>query len=90
MSSSNAQALFQQGRFDEAERAAGASLQRQPRDVESINVLALIALRRGQLAQARQLLESSVAIAPDLAPTHHYLGRVHDAGGNAEGAVAAH
>lgn len=90
MSSSNAQTLFQQGRVDEAERAAGESLQRQPRDVESINVLALIALRRGQLTQAQQLLERSLAIAPEHALTRHYLGRVHDAGGNADGAVAAH
>lgn len=90
MSSSNAQILFQQGRFDEAERIADASLQRQPRDVESINVLGLIALRRGHLARAQQLLDSSIDIAPEHALARHYLGRVHDAAGNVDGAVAAH
>jgi aspartate beta-hydroxylase len=90
MSSSNAQILFQQGRLDEAERIADVSLQRQPRDVESINVLGLIALRRGHLARAQQLLESSIDIAPEHALARHYLGRVHDAAGNVDGAVAAH
>lgn len=90
MNAIDVQTLFQQGRLEEAERAAHQTLQRQPRDVESMNVLALIALRKGQLAPAQQMLEASLAIAPDHALTRHYLGRVHDASGNADGAVAAH
>jgi aspartate beta-hydroxylase len=90
MNSLDAHTLLQQGRLDDAERAARQSLQRQPRDVKSINALALIALRRGQLPQAQQLLASSIAIAADKALTWHYLGRVHDAAGEADKAVAAH
>lgn len=90
MNINDVQTLFQQGRLDEAERAAQQALQRQPRDFESMNVLALIALRRGQLAPAQQWLDESLRANPDQALTHHYLGRVHDAAGNVDAAVAAH
>lgn len=90
MSASNAQALFHEGRLDEAERAAHEMLVRQPRDCEAMNVLALIALRRGQLAQAQQQLVESIAIAPEHSLTHHYLGRVHDAAGDLDAAVDEH
>lgn len=86
----DAHTLLQQGRLDEAEQAARKSMQRYPHDVESMNVLALIALRRGQLQEAQQLLQSSISIAPDHALTRHYLGRVHDAAGDVEKAMAAH
>lgn len=84
------QTLFQQGQLDAAERAARERLRQQPRDIECLNVLALIALRRGQFERAQQLLESSLEVAPAHALTRHYLGRVHDAAGNAPAAVAAH
>lgn len=90
MNSSSAPALLQQGRLEEAEQAACLTLQHHPRDVEALNVLGLVALRRGQLPSAEQLLESAVAIDPDHALTRHYLGRVHDAAGNVDKAIAAH
>jgi aspartate beta-hydroxylase len=90
MNANDVQTLFQQGRLDEAERAAHQALQRQPRDLESMNVLALIALRRGQLAPAQQWLDASIGVNPDHALTRHYLGRVHDATGNVDAAVREH
>ena len=90
MNSPDAQTLLQQGRLDDAERVARESLQRQPRDAESLNVLGVVALRRGQLPRAQQLLESSIAIDPNHALARHYLGRVHDAAGHVDAAVAAH
>lgn len=90
MNATDVHTLFQQGQLDAAERAAHDRLRQQPRDIECINVLALIALRRSQLEQAQALLESSLAIAPSHALTRHYLGRVHDAAGRADAAVAAH
>jgi aspartate beta-hydroxylase len=90
MNSVDAQGLLQRGRLDEAERAARQALQQHPRDVESLDVLGLVALRRGQLSNAEQLLGSAIAIDPDHALSRHYLGRVYDAAGNVEGAIAAH
>jgi aspartate beta-hydroxylase len=90
MNANDLQTLVQQGRLDDAERAAQQMLQRQPRNIEAMNTLALIALRKGQLAPAQQLLEASLAIAPEHALTRHYIGRVHDAEGNVNLAVAAH
>jgi aspartate beta-hydroxylase len=90
MNTNDVQTLFQQGRLDEAERVARQALQRQPRNIEAMNVLGLIALRKGQLAPAQQMLEASLAVAPEHALTRHYLGRVHDAAGDTNLAVAAH
>src|ERR1044072_311031 len=90
MNATDVHTLFQQGQLDAAERAAHDRLRQEPRDMECINVLALIALRRGQLDQAKALLDSSLSIAPTHALTRHYLGRVHDAAGRADAAVAAH
>ncbi|WP_116808326.1 aspartyl/asparaginyl beta-hydroxylase domain-containing protein [Steroidobacter cummioxidans] len=90
MNSPDVQTLLQQGRLDEAERLARQSLQLRPGDVESLNVLGLIALRRGQLPRAQQLLESAIESHPNHALSWHYLGRVHDASDNVEGAIAAH
>ena len=90
MNAPDPHSLLQQGRLDEAEQAARETLQRQPHDVESIDVLALIALRRGQVSQARELLEAAVAAAPEHALTWHHLGRVHEVAGDLAGAAAAH
>lgn len=90
MNAPDAQTLLQQGRLDEAERLARQSLQHQPRDVGSLSVLGLIALRRGQLPRAQQLLESAIDIDPNHALIRHYLGRVHDASGNVDASVAVH
>jgi aspartate beta-hydroxylase len=90
MNSPDVQTLMQQGRLDEAERLARQSLQARPGDVESLDVLGLIALRRGQLPRAQQLLESAIESNPNHALSRHYLGRVHDASDNVDGAVAAH
>jgi len=90
MNSPDVQTLLQQGRLDDAERLARQSLQHRPGDVDSLNVLGLIALRRGQLPRAQQLLESAIESDPSHALSHHYLGRVHDAAGNVDGAVSAH
>lgn len=90
MNAIDVQTLFQQGRLEEAERAARQVLKIRPRDVESMNLLALIALRKGHLAPAQQWLDASIEANPDHALTYHYLGRVHDATGNVDAAVAAH
>ena len=90
MNSPDVHTLLQQGQLDEAERLARQSLQHRPGDVDSLDALGLIALRRGQLPRAQQLLESAVESHPHHALSWHYLGRVHEAADNVDGAVAAH
>ena len=90
MNSPDVQTLLQQGRLDEAERLARQSLQQRPGDVDSLDALGLIALRRGHLPRAQQLLESAIESNPDHALSWHYLGRVHDTAGNVDAAIAAH
>jgi aspartate beta-hydroxylase len=90
MNTNDVQTLFQQGRLDEAERAAHEALRLRPDDIELLHVLALIALRRGHLAPAQQWLDVALRKNPNHALTRHYLGRVHDAAGNVEAALAAH
>jgi aspartate beta-hydroxylase len=90
MNSSDAHKLLQQGRTDEAERAAQQVLSRMPHDVEALAVLGLVALRRKDTGLAQRWLERAVEADPRHAAGYHYLGRVHDAVGDVPAAVAAH
>jgi Flp pilus assembly protein TadD len=77
-----AQELMRQGRLAEAESAFARLLESSPAHVEALNVLALSALRRGQLPRAVELLERAVQSDPQDAVTRHHLGRALDAAGS--------
>jgi hypothetical protein len=69
LEASEAQALRARGRFavgdlDVAEQLAQAALSRDRADVQSLNLLALIALRRGEPARGAGLLRRALGIAP--------------------------
>ena len=81
MNSPDAHKALQQGRIDEAERMAQQVLARAPRDVEALNVLGLVALRRGDTGLAQRWLERAAEADPKHSSTQHFLGRVHDAAG---------
>jgi aspartate beta-hydroxylase len=85
-----AQELLRQGRIPEAESAFARVLENSPGHVEALNILALSALRRGQLQRALELLQRAVQSDPEDAVTQHHLGRVFDAAGDPGGAQRAH
>lgn len=57
--------LHRAGRFEEAEGIYRAILQRDPRNLEALRLLALIAMHFEHYGQAEQLLKRAVEIAPD-------------------------
>jgi len=81
---------MRQGRLAEAESAFARLLETSPGHVEALNVLALAALRRGQLPHAVELLERAVQSDPQDALTRHHLGRALDAAGSTAAALSAH
>ncbi len=85
--SAEAQSLLRQGRREEAEQAYARLLERQPDNVEALNVVAIAALRSGEHQRARELLESALRANPVDPITHHHLARAHEAAGNLEAAL---
>lgn len=57
--------MLHEGKLLKAERLCRSYLQKNPRDIEGMRILAEIALRHGVLEDAEFLLESAVAFAPD-------------------------
>lgn len=86
--SAEAQNLLRQGRREEAERAYAEVLQRQPDDVEALNIVAIGALRNGQQRRALELLERARQVNPADPITHHHLARAHEAAGDGAAALA--
>ncbi len=82
--------MLRQGRIPEAESAFARLLESSPDHIEALNVVALAALRRGQLPRALELLQRAAQLDPKDAVTLHHLGRVLDAVGDAAAALSAH
>ena len=74
----SARQLLDSGRITEAERAYALVLEKDPANVEALNVLALAALRTGAAPRAIELLQRAVAAAPGDPTSHHHLGRVFE------------
>ncbi len=66
------------------------ALETAPSDAQALNVVALAALRNGNVPRARELLNRAVAAHPSDALSQHHLGRVCDASGDVQSALAAH
>jgi tetratricopeptide (TPR) repeat protein len=66
----------QAGRAQEAERLCRQVLQKDPRHVDALRMLALIAAATGDLDDAEHLLRQTLACAPDHVPALFDLGRV--------------
>lgn len=63
-----------EGRFEEAEHLYRRILRHDPRNVDAMRLLALIALRAGRADEAEELLVKAIALAPD------YLNAILDLG----------
>lgn len=64
------------GRLEEAERLCRQVLQREPRNVDALRMLGLIAAAAGDLDEAENLLRQALAEAPDHIAALFELGRV--------------
>ncbi len=85
-----AQYLLRLGRVEEAERAYLRILDKYPFDVQALNIVALAAIRMGQMHRARELLERAIATNPKHAGSQHHLGRVLEHFEDLDGARAAY
>jgi aspartate beta-hydroxylase len=85
-----AQELLRQGRIPEAETAFARLLEQSPDHVEALNVLALGALRGGQLQRALELLRRASRADPRDALSRHHLGLAFEAAGDLTAALAAY
>jgi aspartate beta-hydroxylase len=82
-----ARLLLRAGRVEEAEKAWLAVLDRNPFDVQALNIVGLASIRLGQFHRARELLERAVARHPAHAQSHQHLGRAHEQLGDLETAA---
>ena len=64
------------GRMEEAERLCRQVLQKDPRHVDALRMLGLVAAAAGDLDEAENLLRQALAGAPDHVPAMFELGRV--------------
>lgn len=64
-------------------------LETHPDDVATLNLAAVVALRRKDALRACALLEHAARVAPENADTHFHLGRAREALGDPAGALAA-
>jgi aspartate beta-hydroxylase len=82
------QELLKQGRVAEAERAYEAVLQRNPDDMEALNIVALAALGREEIDRAIALLEHATHVNSSDAMTRLNFGRALHTRGDYQGAIA--
>jgi len=77
------------GRLVEAEAAYGRLLERNPRDLNALHLLSLLALQTGRTEHAIALLKRALAVDDRQADLHAQLGRAHAAAGDMALAEAA-
>lgn len=79
--------LLRAGRIEEAERAFLKVLDRNPLDLQALNIVGLASIRLGQFHRARELLERAITVKPDHAASRHHLGRALESLGDLAGAA---
>jgi aspartate beta-hydroxylase len=82
--------LLKQGKAKEAEVEFRRVLEVEPDHVEALNVVALAALREGDIDRALTLLKRAAAVDGGQALTHLHLGRAHAAAFELDAAAGAY
>lgn len=80
-------ALFEEGRFDEAEAAFNRALQFLPGDYELFNLLGRLYAEKGLLEKSEAFLRKAVALAPSYAEAHMSLGVTYTKQGHTAEAI---
>ncbi|MHA6289664.1 tetratricopeptide repeat-containing sulfotransferase family protein [Maricaulis sp. CAU 1757] len=75
--------------FEAARQLCQAVLAERPDDAEALSLLGVCAIESGDMAAGRAWLDKAEAVAPDHASLHLYRSIQHEAGGDAEQALAA-
>jgi aspartate beta-hydroxylase len=90
ISAAEAQQLLHQGRVAEAERAFALILEKDPGNVQALNVMALVALRGEDLKAALLHIENALRVDADDPVTLHNRGRIFEAAQRYAEAAASH
>ncbi len=81
-------ALVRADRFEDAQKEAEMAVRADASLVEAHELLGGLYARKKELPEAAREYAAALALKPDLARAHLYLGRVHAAQGNREAAAA--
>jgi len=81
-----AEALLQQGQFEQAKAKIEAELQKNPSSVEAYDLLGFLYSAQKDYANAVETLHKALRIAPQSAKTHNLLGNIYVSQGNIESA----
>lgn len=77
----------QHGRLHEAQLLYEELLARDPRQVDALHLLGVLALQQGQPDAAAGLIQQALALRPDMAAAHSNLGRAYALLGHAGAAI---
>jgi tetratricopeptide (TPR) repeat protein len=81
-----AMAKHKAGDLDSAETLYEKILSQDSSDADALNLLGVLALQRGNLNLACDLIQRAIAVAPQIAEYYHNLGQVLKAKGDVDGA----
>ena len=82
-----AMAKHKAGDLCSAETLYEKILSQDPSDADAMNLLGVLALQRGKLNQACELIQRAIAVAPQIAEYHHNLGQALKQKGDVDGAI---
>lgn len=88
--SSDAFALLQQGRLDDAELIYRTILQQQPGNADALHFLGVLQAQRLNLAEAAALIDQALVLDPDNATVHSNRGNVFRMQGRNEDALGSY
>ncbi len=82
-------ALYQNGRYAEAEAAFNTYLKVNPNNINALHLLALSVFQQRRLPDAERILRSAVKKNKKISKLHHSLGQVQEAQGKLDNALSS-